>query len=575
MALFIKDISLAKNSKAAKLFLNLVLSSEKKVIFKILGLNLISNIFEILGLGFFVSLFFDDKNTINLLLINNNSFKFLFLLFLLIMILRNIVKAQIRISIDKVRTFFLEKLRQESLMKIMYSSKLQIDNLGKSELINLLINEISRSVMALDKGLLFIQASLGLSIYLLGIILISYSNLIAIFLGFFATILAALIKPSLSAKYGSLITKNNINIQKLIIDSINGLKNLKAYSAEQWIIKKFVQQSNNLKDIIMEISKRKNTYQAIRDSLLVFIVGIWLFFFTQDYSKSLLITTLFFSYRAANYLSQIIQSKRICIEMLSGYEEFLRIKNSIINMEEYTKLTLFKKDNFKLIRSLKDIESVSWDNFNKKNINKNHSIEINKGKIITITGQSASGKSSFLDAFFGIGNISESEWSFTTSEKSFKARENFGASLIKSLTSYLPQNVFLFEGTIKDNIVFESTIAEDFENKINDNLIIDWFERLRLTHLIKKNDNLKKVFNFSHLNLSGGEIQRIGLIRTFIKNNPIELYDEPTTYLDRELSEIVINILIERSKKKLILVASHDEQLIKRSSKIINIETIK
>ena len=63
----------------------------------------------------------------------------------------------------------------------------------------------------------------------------------------------------------------------------------------------------------------------------------------------------------------------------------------------------------------------------------------------------------------------------------------------------------------------------------------------------------------SYLNLSGGEIQRIGLIRTFIKNNPIELYDEPTTYLDRELSEIVIDILIERSENKLILLSSHSE----------------
>lgn len=568
---FFKNINLAKNTKMVKLFLNLILSSEKKVILQILALNLISNIFEILGLGFFVSLFFDQNNTKNLLFINNNSVEFLFLLFILIMIIRNIIKSQIRISIDQVRTYFLEKLRQESLMKIIYTSKFKIDELGKSELINLLINEISRSVIALEKGLIFIQASIGLFIYLLGIIFISYSNLIAIFLGFIATILAALIKPSLSVKYGSLITKNNINIQKFIIDSINGLKTLKAYSAEQWIIKKFVKQSNNLKEIALEISKRKNTYQALRDSLLVLIIGIWLFFFTQDYSKSLLIATLIFSYRAALYLSQIIQSKRICVEMLSGYEEFLRIKNSIINLNEYEKLTLFKKDNSKLIKSLRNVKSVSWKNCKIKNIYKNDFVGISKGKLITITGHSASGKTSILDSFFGISNILDSEWTFSIYKKTFKFRDYFGASLINSLTSYLPQNVFLFEGSIKENIVFDSTFSEDFENKISDNTIIGWFRRLRLNHLIKKKQDLEKVLNMSYLSLSGGEIQRIGLIRTFIKNNPIELYDEPTTYLDRELSEIVIDILIERSEKKLILVASHDEQLIKRSSKIINI----
>lgn len=569
---FFKDLNFAKNSKTGKLFLNLILSSEKKVILQILGLNLISNIFEILGLAFFVSLLFDDNHITNLFFINNNSVKASFLLFLLIMIIRNIINSQIRISIDEVRTYFLEKLRQESLMKIIYTSKSQIDKLGKSELINLLINEISRSVMALDKGLIFIQSSLGLSIYLLGIIFISSGNLNAIFLGFIASILAALLKPSLSAKYGSLITKNNINIQKLINDSISGMKTLKAYAAEEWIIKKFVKQSNNLINIALEISKRKNTYQALRDSLLVLIVGIWLFFFTNDYSKSLLITTLIFSYRAAIYLSQIIQSKRICIEMLSGYEEFLRIRNSIINLNEYKKLTSFKKENYKLIKSLRDVKTISWENSKIKNFSKNDFIEISKGKLITITGNSASGKTSILDSFFGISNVSNSEWEFSNTNKSFKSRDEFGASLIKSLTTYLPQNVFLFEGTIKENIVFDCISLEDYENKISDKRIIDWFYRLRLNHLIKTKHDLEKVLNLSYLNLSGGEIQRIGLIRTFIKNNPIELYDEPTTYLDRELSEIVIEILIERSEKKLILVASHDEELIKRSSNIINIE---
>lgn len=484
------------------------------------------------------------------------------------------MKSQIRINIDQVRTNFLEKLRQESLMKIMYTSKLQIDKLGKSELINLLTNEISRSVMALDKGLLFVQSFLGLIIYLLGIIFISSGNLNAVFLGFIASILAALFKPSLSAKYGSLITKNNINIQRLIIESISGLKTLKAYSAEMWIIKKFVKQTNYLKEIILEISKRKNTYQALRDSLLVFIVGFWLFFFTQDYSKSLLITTLVFSYRAAIYLSQIIQSKRICTEMLSGYEEFLRIKNFIINIDEYEKITSFEKDNFELIRFLKDIKSVSWNNFNKKNVIRNYSIEISKGKLITIIGQSASGKSSILDSFFGFSNISGSEWEFITDEKLFKNKGVFGANLMKSLACYLPQNIFIFERSIRENIIFDYSSDEFFSIEKTDDLIMDWVKKLHLDHLISNKGDLDKIIGSSFYNLSGGEIQRIGLIRTFIKNKVIEIYDEPTTFLDKELSEIVTEILVERSEEKLILIATHDKYLINRSSKTINLNSI-
>ena len=63
--------------------------------------------------------------------------------------------------------------------------------------------------------------------------------------------------------------------------------------------------------------------------------------------------------------------------MLSGYEEFLRIKN-IINIDEYEKITSFEKDNFELIRFLKDIKSVSWNNFNKKNVIRNYSMKFLK-----------------------------------------------------------------------------------------------------------------------------------------------------------------------------------------------------
>ena len=99
-------------------------------------------------------------------------------------------------------------------------------------------------------------------------------------------------------------------------------------------------------------------------------------------------------------------------------------------------------------------------------------------------------------------------------------------------------------------------------------------KKLHLDHLINNKSDLDKIIGSSFYNLSGGEIQRIGLIRTFIKNKVIEIYDEPTTFLDKELSEIVTEILVERSEEKLILIATHDKYLINRSSKTINLNSI-
>ena len=67
------------------------------------------------------------------------------------------------------------------------------------------------------------------------------------------------------------------------------------------------------------------------------------------------------------------------------------------NLREYKKLTSFKKDNYKLIKSLMDVKTISWENSKIRNFTKNDFIEISKGKLITITGNSASGKTSILD----------------------------------------------------------------------------------------------------------------------------------------------------------------------------------
>ena len=65
--------------------------------------------------------------------------------------------------------------------------------------------------------------------------------------------------------------------------------------------------------------------------------------------------------------------------------------------------------------------------------------------------------------------------------------------------------------------------------------------------------------------LSGGEIQRIGLLRTWIKDNYIEFLDEPTAFLDEKNKNLVNKIILERSKNKIILVATHDKSLIDKA----------
>ena len=145
-----------------------------------------------------------------------------------------------------------------------------------------------------------------------------------------------------------------------------------------------------------------------------------------------------------------------------------------------------------------------------------------------------------------------------------------GANFMRDISSYSVQNPYLFEKSIIDNILLGFNQIDDIEEKIE-----KWLNILSLKSLFSNYGNLKNDLKIMVNSLSGGEIQRINLLRTFIRDKPIELYDEPTTFLDDKLADKVTDILIERSKNKFLLIATHDKYLIKKADVIISLSELK
>ena len=71
---------------------------------------------------------------------------------------------------------------------------------------------------------------------------------------------------------------------------------------------------------------------------------------------------------------------------------------------------------------------------------------------------------------------------------------------------------------------------------------------------------------------SGGEIQRIGLLRAWLRDLPVEVLDEPTAFLDSTAAGQVRNVIYERLHERLVLVSTHDPELIKNANEVIEIE---
>lgn len=191
----------------------------------------------------------------------------------------------------------------------------------------------------------------------------------------------------------------------------------------------------------------------------------------------------------------------------------------------------------------------------------NLNLEIKKGEMIAIIGESGSGKSTVLN-MIGLlekpdnGTINIDEY------KNIKANSKLARKLFKNKIGYIFQNFALIDDqTVEDNLKIAVKYA--INNKATNKKIDDVLYEVGLS-------GAKKKYIFQ---LSGGEQQRVALARVILKSPDIVLCDEPTGSLDKKNRDIVLNILKKLNNEgKTIIIVTHDEFVANQTNRIIEIK---
>lgn len=190
---------------------------------------------------------------------------------------------------------------------------------------------------------------------------------------------------------------------------------------------------------------------------------------------------------------------------------------------------------------------------------KNINLTLPNNGMVYIVGKSGSGKSTLLNVIGGIDKYDSGEIILETKLKNNKiqtlntksfTRANFNAYR-NSYIGFIFQEFNVIKGlTVYENIALSLDLKRESvkDNKIN---ILNTIEKVGL--IGKENRRINE--------LSGGERQRVAIARALIKNPEIIIADEPTGNLDAKNRDIVMNILKELSKEKLILIVTHDKSL--------------
>jgi len=183
----------------------------------------------------------------------------------------------------------------------------------------------------------------------------------------------------------------------------------------------------------------------------------------------------------------------------------------------------------------------------------NIDIDIPKGKSVGLIGKSGSGKSTLVDIIIGLLEPSTGEIFIDDNSIGIKK-----ISWQKQL-GYVPQDVYLLDDTIRNNITFGIEKEE-----IDEKLLSDVIEKSQLKEVTNSLSNkLDTLIGDRGARLSGGEKQRIGIARALYNKPKIIIFDEATSALDIHNENKILKEIYENKKNKTLIIISHRNNTVK------------
>ena len=173
------------------------------------------------------------------------------------------------------------------------------------------------------------------------------------------------------------------------------------------------------------------------------------------------------------------------------------------------------------------------------------SLSIKKGEKIAFVGESGSGKSTLIKILLGLLKYNQGKVRLGDMELSGICLNN-----LYDRVSYLSQDTPVFDGTIKENLVFEKKVSEE--------QMLGALSEVQLSHLVENlAEGLNTEIGEKGTCLSGGEKQRLALARLWFEDSELVILDEATSAMDNLTEENVMKSVMQKMKNKTVIAIAH------------------
>ena len=414
---------------------------------------------------------------------------------------------------------------------------------NSSQMMKSIINE-AQHVVEIISFLLLMLSEIFVVILIYGMLL--YVNwkmtlLLTLFLALNVVLLKLMVSPKVK-RAGKERARFQERFYEILSSTFGNFKIIKLKSNDRQILRSFQEASlgyvrSNIKNQTLAHFPRL-FLEAIGFSLIAIIVIYLVLKYQTDIRAVLPLLSVFILglYRLMPSINRLLTSYN---EILFRLQALHIVHNELIYEPEEL------GDEKIAFRRQISIEDVCFASVEDKPVLRGVNLTIKKGERVGIVGESGSGKSTLVDIIAGLYRPSSGRVLIDDVELSIKNVKSWRKKI-----GYIPQSIYLFDGTVAQNVAFGETIDEERVK-----------EALRKANIL---DFLEKHFEGIHtrvgeggIKLSGGQKQRIAIARALYADPEVLILDEATSALDNETEAKIMEEIYKAARDKTLIIIAH------------------
>lgn len=349
------------------------------------------------------------------------------------------------------------------------------------------------------------------------------------------------------------------SINSQIEDTLSGIRLVKSFTNEKAEIEKFSERNNLYLKIksktYFQLAGFRTTTSCLGGAVFITVVALGAIFMMNGQIKS------------GDYAAYILYTQTLwgCIGTLVNFtEQFQRGMTGIERFLELmdTKPEIIDTPNPMLLNNSDgriELKNVCFRyKGSDKDVLSNISFKINNGENVAFVGPSGGGKTTLINLIPRFYDVSSGEILINGINI-----HKLKISSIRKAIGIVQQDVYLFSGTVFENIVYGKLDASRDE-------VIEAAKKAGAHEFIMNLENGYDPYIGEHgVKLSGGQKQRISIARVFLKNPPILILDEATSALDNESERLIQESLEHLSKGRTVITIAHRLTTIQNADKIM------